>query len=126
MSPPAQNDLPTALMTSAPTSERPSTSSNVAISSAAIVGVSALRRSGALSVTTATPPSTSSRTSPEPVTSTPFAEEEPSDDTGKRRPQTVGTVGEQPRREHPRPGQLAAGLVAPGPQPPGQVVQLVL
>src|SRR6185436_11509086 len=99
------------------TSERPSTSSNVAIRSAAIPGVSALRRSGALSVTTATPPSTSSRTSPESVTSTPFEKEE-SDDAGQRRPQAVGTVGEQPLAEHPRPGQLAAGLVAPGPQPP--------
>ena len=54
MSPPAQNDLPTARITSAPTSARPSTSSNVAISSSAIPGVSALRRSGAFSVTIAT------------------------------------------------------------------------
>src|SRR3954452_2476898 len=71
MSPPAQNDFPTARTTSAPTSGLASTSSNVAISSSAIAGVSALRRSGAFSVTIATPPSTSSSTSPEPATSPP-------------------------------------------------------
>src|SRR4051795_9603418 len=71
MSPPAQNDFPTARTTSAPTSGLASTSSNVAISSSAIAGVSALRRSGAFSVTIATPPSTSSSTSPDPVTSPP-------------------------------------------------------
>jgi hypothetical protein len=43
MSQPAQNDLPTARMTSAPTSGLPSTSSNVEISSSAIAGASALR-----------------------------------------------------------------------------------
>src|SRR3954451_5942079 len=127
MSPPAQNDRPTAVMTSAPTSGRPSTSSKVAISSSAMPGVSALRRSGALSVTTATPPSTSSRTSPESVTSTHLSKKrKSSDDAGQRRPQPVGTVGEHARGQHPRPGEFAAGLVAPGPQPPGQVVQLVL
>src|SRR4051794_23275834 len=72
MSPPAQNDFPTAFSTSAPTSDRASTSSSVAMNSAAIPGVSALRRSGAFSVTTATPSSTSSSTSPEPATSTPL------------------------------------------------------
>src|SRR5215212_5848809 len=71
MSPPAQKDLPTALITSAPTSDRASTSSNVAISSSAIAGVSAFRRSGAFSVTIATAPSTSSSTSPDPATSPP-------------------------------------------------------
>src|SRR3954452_2595724 len=127
MSPPAQNDLPTALINSAPPSGGRPTSSKVAISSSAMPGVSALRRSGALSVTTATPPSTSSRTSPESVTSTHLSKKRKrSDDAGQRRPQPVGTVGEHPRGQHPRPGQLAAGLVAPGPQPPGQVVQLVL
>src|SRR5829696_1457941 len=74
MSPPAQNDLPSALMTSAPTSGLASTSSNVAIRSSAIAGVSALRRSGAFSVTIATPPSTSSSTSPEPATTPPPVE----------------------------------------------------
>src|SRR3954469_4206119 len=77
MSPPAQKDLPTARTTSAPTSGLASTSSNVAISSSAIAGVSALRRSGAFSVTIATPPSTSSSTSPDPATSPPLITELP-------------------------------------------------
>src|SRR4051794_32012762 len=81
MSPPAQNDRPTALTTSAPTSARPSTSSKTPISSCAIPGVSALRRSGALRVTTATAPSKSSSTSPESATSPPFSREEPARET---------------------------------------------
>src|SRR3954452_25632682 len=75
MSPPAQKDLPTARTTSAPISGFASTSSNVAISSSAIEGVSALRRSGAFSVTIAAAPSTSSSTSPEPATSPPLSQE---------------------------------------------------
>src|SRR4051794_24730423 len=75
MSPPAQKDLPTARTTSAPISGFASTSSNVAISSSAIEGVNALRRSGAFSVTIATAPSTSSSTSPEPATSPPLSQE---------------------------------------------------
>src|SRR3954462_15749904 len=77
MSPPAQNDFPTARTTRAPTSGLASTSSNVSISSSAIAGVSALRRSGAFSVTIATPPSTSSSTSPDPATSPPLITELP-------------------------------------------------
>src|SRR5215218_4931739 len=84
MSPPAQNDFPTARMTSAPTSGLASTSLNVAISSSAIAGVSALRRSGAFSVTIATPPSTSSSTSPDPATSPPSCRA----DRLRRRPPT--------------------------------------
>src|SRR4051795_1717363 len=75
MSPPAQKDLPTARTTRAPISGFASTSSNVAISSSAIEGVNALRRSGAFSVTIATAPSTSSSTSPEPATSPPLSQE---------------------------------------------------
>src|SRR4051794_18322709 len=89
MSPPAQNDFPTARSTSAPTSVRPSTSSSVPMNSPAIAGVSALRRSGAFSVTTATPSSTSSSTSPEPATSTPLRRRR-ARRRGRRRHQTTG------------------------------------
>src|SRR3954451_15045415 len=113
MSPPAQNDFPTAFTTSAPTSGLASTSSNVAISSSAIPGVSALRRSGAFSVTTATPPSTSSRTSPEPATSPPSY----SSDRPRRRPtasarhQTTGTRSTSTAPEREPSGRLDAVLL---------------
>src|SRR4051812_47873787 len=108
MSPPAQNDLPTAFTTSAPTSARPSTSSNTPISSCAIPGVSALRRSGAFRVTTATAPSKSSSTSPEPATSPPF---------------NRGGAGLRPRRpgsfasDHGPGDAAAAGRHTPAPCP---------
>ena len=100
MSPPAQNDFPTARMTSAPTSGSRVHLVERRDQLVGHPGVSALRRSGAFSVTIATPPSTSSSTSPDPATSPPSCRA----DRPRRRPhlsdrhQTTG-----PHR--PRTGQ---------------------
>src|SRR3954451_24749897 len=123
MSPPAQNDFPTARTTRAPTSGLASTSSNVAISSSAIAGGSALRGSGSFSSTIAPPPSTPSSPSPDPPTTPPLIPELPASlralqSSPRIRPRAAarpgtGTFQGRPSYEDARRSRAGVGLRRP-------------